>query len=149
MPRGALQTACCALHSDTSAGTSHQEDLAPLACPYYLRSVQEIEVAAAEAPDLELLEVTPFVVDFLDGDVLRTKEQLEQVTGMFWAIHQPTLERQLMDRKVSSKQELRGVMDRLKDIYSARFWEMHSEGRVGATMTLVWMRRSTTGHEGR
>ena len=71
-----------------------------LLVPYYTRTVEEVEAAADSAPGLETREVTSFRTNLTSaGEALTTEEDLEAVTGMFWAIHGPSLESQLATSK--------------------------------------------------
>ena len=87
-----------------------QEEVDRMVVPYYTRTVEEVQAAADSAPGLETREVASFRTTLTSaGEALMTEEDLEAVTGMFWAIHGPSLESQLDEPSRPSAAASRGA----------------------------------------
>jgi len=145
-PGGRAPVLSMALEQVAAEGLLTEEDLGSISVPYYLRTEEEVlQAAGAAAPgSLAVSDVETFFVDFLDGSgAMQTREQLSSVTGMFWAIHEPTIRSQLGGASArEGAPAVDAVVARLKDVFDEAFWTAFRGRRVGATMTMLWMRKS-------
>jgi len=123
-------------------GLLAEADLEAMAMPYYLRTEAEVRAAADAVQEMETLEIRSFSVDFVEGGVLESQEQLEAVVGMFWAIHEPTLALQLLEGPAGRPpRETGAVLARLKDVFARRYEQSYMGKRVAASYILLWMAR--------
>ncbi len=134
--------------------------------PYYTRTIEEVQAGASSLATLETREIVSFRTRLTSAGEprLTTKADLEAVTGMFWAIHGPTVEAQLREEDVddvsrsagsdseggfqafdpppsSTDKEgaLQSTMARLRDVFREQFWDAFRDREVANTMIRLWM----------